>query len=45
MKSYLPATAVGIALTAAAFGFGAATAPAAGHTNPSASQVIPAPVR
>lgn len=39
MKSYLPAAAVGIALTAAAFGFGAATAHASDYTDQSASQV------
>ncbi|MFM9033298.1 MAG: hypothetical protein ACKOQ4_03285 [Mycobacterium sp.] len=39
MKSYLPAAAMGFALTAAAFGFGAATAHAAGYTNENAGQV------
>ncbi len=39
MKSYLPAAALGFALTAAAFGFGAATAHASDYTNQSAGQV------
>lgn len=39
MKSYLPATVLGIALTAGAFGFGAATAHASDYTRHDASQV------
>ena len=39
MKSYLPSAVLGIALTAAAIGFGAATAHAAGYTNETAGQV------
>ncbi|MCW1959476.1 MAG: hypothetical protein KIH64_013230 [Mycobacterium sp.] len=45
MKSYVPAAAFGLAPTAAAFGFGAATSHAsAGHVNQSAGQVA-GPVR
>lgn len=39
MKSYLPSAVLGIALTAAAVGFGAATANASDYTNQNASQV------
>jgi hypothetical protein len=38
MKTYLPAAAFGVALTAAALAFGAATAHAADYTSESASQ-------
>lgn len=38
MKSYLPAAVFGTAITAAAIGFGAATAHAASYTNDTASQ-------
>lgn len=41
MKSYVPAAVFGIALTAAAFGFGAATAHAStDYVNQSAGQVV-----
>lgn len=40
MKSYLPATVMGIALTAAAFGFGAATNQSSLSIRDTASQVI-----
>lgn len=40
MKSYLPAAAMGIALTAAAFGFGAATAHASDYTNGSTTLAL-----
>lgn len=39
MKSYLPAAALGVALTAAAIGYGAATAHASDYTNENAGQV------
>ena len=39
MKSYLPSAVLGIALTAAAIGFGAATAHASTYTNESAEQI------
>ncbi len=40
MKSYLPAAVLGTALTAAAFGFGAATVHAAEFIDESARQVV-----
>jgi len=38
MRTYLPATVIGVALTAAAFAFGAATAHAADYTAQNAGQ-------